>query len=100
MGVHRRTVRLALAAAEPPPRKIPDRAAPKLDRVAPLVDAMLRQDLTAPRKQQHTVRRVLARLVDEHQVTDVSYWTVRDYVARQRDRVRAVGPVSQPLLVD
>lgn len=65
-GVHRRTVRTALASAEPPPRKTPQRAAPKLDRVAPLIDAMLREDLTAPRKQQHTARRVLARLVDEH----------------------------------
>lgn len=65
-GVHRRTVRTALASAEPPPRKTPERAAPKLDLVAPLVDVMLREDLTAPRNQQHTARRVLARLVDTH----------------------------------
>lgn len=90
-GVHRRTVRLALAlaSAEPPSRKVPERAAPKLDSVAPLVDAMLREDLTAPRKQQHTARRVLARLVDEHGVTDVSYWTVRDYVAKRRPQIAA-----------
>ena len=88
-GVHRRTVRAALASAEPPPRKTPERAAPKLDKVAPLVDAMLRQDLTAPRKQQHTARRVLARLVDEHAVADVSYWTVRDYVAKRRPQIAA-----------
>lgn len=30
-GVHRRTVRQALAAAEPPPRKVPVRTAPRLD---------------------------------------------------------------------
>jgi hypothetical protein len=54
------------ASAEPPPRKIPQRRTPKLESVAPLVDAMLREDLTAPRKQQQTARRVLARLVDEH----------------------------------
>jgi transposase len=83
-GVHRRTVRAALASPVPPARKIPERAAPKLERVAPLIDEMLRADLTAPRKQQHTARRVLARLVDQHAVTDVSYWTVRDYVARRR----------------
>lgn len=88
-GVHRRTVRAALASAEPPARKTPQRAAPKLDRLAPLVDEMLREDLTAPRKQQHTARRVLARLVDEHDVTDVSYWTVRDYVAKRRPQIRA-----------
>ncbi len=88
-GVHRRTVRAALRSAVPPPRKTPERAAPKLDRVAPLVDAMLREDLSAPRKQRHTARRVLARLVDEHGVDDVSYWTVRDYVARRRPEVNA-----------
>lgn len=49
---------------------------------------MLRQDLTAPRKQQHTARRVLARLVDEHAITDVSYWTVRDYVAKRRPEIQ------------
>jgi hypothetical protein len=29
------------------------------------MEAMLRSDLDAPRKQRHTARRVLARLVDE-----------------------------------
>lgn len=47
--------------------------------------------LTAPRKQQHRARRVLARLVDEHAVMDVSYWTVRDYVARRRPVIAAEG---------
>ena len=90
-GVHWRTVRQALDSAVPPARKVPQRAAPKLDRVAPLVDAMLREDLTAPRKQQHTARRVLARLIEEHDVADVSYWTVRDYVARRRPEIAAEG---------
>ena len=99
-GVHRRTVRLALASVEPPPRKTPRRVAPKLDLVAPLVDAMLREDLSAPRKQQHTARRVLARLVDEHGITDVSYWTVRDYVARRRPQIAAeAGRVLEQVFV-
>ena len=34
--------------------------------VKPVIDAMLRSDLDAPKKQRHTARRVLARLVDEH----------------------------------
>ena len=98
--VHRRTVRAALASAEPPPRKTPERAAPKLDRVSPLIDVMLRADLSAPRKQQHTVRRVLARLVDEHGVTDVSYWTVRDYVAKRRPEIAAeAGRVLEQVFV-
>ena len=87
--VHRRTVRQALASAVPPPRKTRVFAAPVLDPVKPLIDAMLRQDLDAPKKQRHTARRVLARLVDEHQVTAISYPTVRDYVARRRPEILA-----------
>jgi len=64
-------------------------AAPKLDPLRPLIDAMLREDLEAHRKQQHTARRVLARLVDEHAVTDVSYAVVRDYVAVRRREIQA-----------
>ncbi|MGQ0467373.1 MAG: IS21 family transposase [Sporichthyaceae bacterium] len=86
-GVHRRTVRQALAAAMPPERKSPARAAPKMDRVKPLIEAMLREDLDAPRKQRHTARRVLARLIDEHAVTDVCYSSVREYVALARPRI-------------
>jgi len=64
-------------------------AAPKLDPAKPLIDAMLREDLTAHRKQQHTARRVLARLGDEHQMGEVSYASVRDYVARRRPQIQA-----------
>lgn len=87
-GVHRRTVRAALASAVPPARKTRVSPAPKLDRWKPLIDAMLREDLTAPRKQRHTARRVLARLVDEHGAA-VTYSTVRDYVARRRPEIAA-----------
>src|SRR3954454_325140 len=86
-SVHRRTVRQALASASPPARKVPVRKAPRLDPVKPLIDAMLREDLTAPRKQRHTARRILARLVDEHGHADLKYPTVRDYVARRRAEI-------------
>jgi len=88
-GVHRRTVRQALAAVEPAARKTPARAAPKLDPAKPLIDAMLREDLTAWRKQRHTARRVLARLVDEHGMGELRYSSVRDYVARRRPEIWA-----------
>jgi len=88
-GVHRRTVRQALRSASPPPRKPRVFAAPKLDPAKALIDAMLREDLEAHRKQQHTARRVLARLADEHAMVDVSYAVVRDYVARRRPQIRA-----------
>lgn len=87
--VHRRTVRQALAGATPPPRKKRTFPAPRLDPVKPLIDAMLREDLTAPCKQRHTARRVLARLVDEHDVREVSYSMVRDYVSRRRPEILA-----------
>jgi transposase len=88
-GVHRRTVRRALESPFPPARKTPVRRAPKLDPPKPLIDAMLRADLDAPRKQRHTARRVLARLVDEHGYAELTYPSVRDYVARRRAEIRA-----------
>ncbi len=90
-GVHRRTVRQALENAVPPERKPPVRAAPKLDPAKALIDAMLIVDLTAPRKQRHTARRILARLVEEHQMTDLTYSAVRDYVAKRRPEILAVA---------
>lgn len=87
--VHRRTVRAALASATPPERKVPVRSAPKLDPAKPLIEAMLREDLDAPRKQRHTARRILARLVDEHGMDELAYSSVRDYVAKVRPQIWA-----------
>jgi DNA-binding transcriptional regulator YhcF (GntR family) len=87
--VHRRTVRQALSSALPPPRKTPVRVSRRLEAFKPVIDGWLRDDLDAPRKQRHTARRVLARLVDEHQAVEVSYSTVRDYVARRRSEIAA-----------
>ena len=87
--MHRRTVRQALASAIPPARKTPVRTARVLEPFKPAIDAMLRADLDAPRKQRHTARRVLARLVDEHGADGLSYSTVRDYVAKRRPEIWA-----------
>ena len=92
-GVHRRTVRQALASPLPPPRKRPvGRPAPKLGPYRLLIDAWLIADREAPRKQRHTARRVWQRLVDEHGV-EVSERQVSRYV---RVRRRELGdPVDE-----
>src|SRR5712692_3665847 len=96
-GVHRRTVRQALAAALPPPRKQPERRpAPKLGAYRPLIDSWLVADREAPRKQRHTARRVWQRLVDEHGA-EVSERQVCRYVrVRRRELGEPVDEVFVP----
>lgn len=70
---------------EPAPRRWATR---KLDPFVEATDVMLREDMTAPRKQRHTARRVHARLLQEHAAV-VSYSSVRDYVAVRRPEIAA-----------
>ncbi|MEV4418078.1 IS21 family transposase [Catellatospora sp. NPDC049609] len=87
-GVHRRTVRQALESPWPAPRKqLPPRRS-RLDPFKPVIDQMLRDDLDAPRKQRHTVKRIFDRLVAEHEMEGISYATVVDYIAERRPQVR------------
>lgn len=81
--VSRRTVRQALAAAEPPVRRVPARGSPKLDPLKGAIEVMLLADLDAPRKQRHTAQRIFDRLVDEHKAV-ISYSSVRQYVKARR----------------
>jgi len=92
-GVHRRTVRQALAAAVPPPRKqYPARPRPSIDPYVPIIDAWLVADQTAPAKQRHTARRIWQRLVAEHGAS-CSEVTVSRYVARRRSEL-GIKPVE------
>jgi len=85
--VGRDTVRQALSDPVPPTRKIPVRSSPRLDPFKAAIDTMLTADTTAPRKQRHTARRVLARLIEEHGAEELSYSTVRDYVRVRRAQI-------------
>src|SRR5215207_1672981 len=87
-SVHRRTVREAIASPVPPPRRSPPRRTLVLDSVREVVDAMLVEDLTAPRKQRHTARRIFERLCAEHDA-QVSYSYVAKYVHRRRPQLVA-----------
>lgn len=87
--VSRNTVAAALASALPPPRAPMPVRRSALEPAMKWIDAWLREDLTAPRKQRHTVRRVFARLADEYGFTDVSYTTVLAYVNRRRPQIAA-----------
>ena len=89
-GVHRRTVKQALASPVPPVKRSPvGRPAPKLGPYRSVIDRWLQADRDAPRKQRHTAKRIHQRLVDELGA-DVAETTVRQYV---RARKRAMGGV-------
>ena len=91
-----RTVEAASESAWPAPRAAyPDRAS-KLDPFKPVIEEMLVADLDPPRKQRHAATRIFDRLVDEHQLTGVSYDTVRAYVAKRRPEVPAEHGRGEP----
>lgn len=85
--VGRTTVRLALESATPPEKKPRVRTAPRLEGFKAAIDGMLVEDLTAPKKQRHTAKRVFARLIEEHAAAELSYSTVRDYVRVRRVQI-------------
>jgi hypothetical protein len=82
-GIGWRTVQAAVASAWPPQRAAYRTRVSKLDAFKPVID-VLRVDLDAPRKQRHTVTRIL-RI--EYGMDDVSYPVVRAYVAKRRPEI-------------
>lgn len=96
-GVHRRTVRQALASATPPARKAPERDRPVMGPYEELVRGWLRDDEQAPKKQRHTARRVWSRLVEEHDAS-VGESTVRDFVRQVRQELAAEKVPQVPIV--
>ena len=66
-GIDPRTVNKMMKFSVPPGyvRKKPP-AKPKLDRFIPMIDGILGDDKSRPKKQQHTAKRIFERLRDEH----------------------------------
>jgi transposase len=101
LGVHRRVVRQAIAAAMPPVRLYQARARPTLAPVQALIDQMLEADQTAPRKQRHTARRIHDRLRHERPDAPIAASTVREYVREWKQTRGLIGrPVCVPQTYD
>lgn len=96
-GVHRDTVNKMLSYPVPPGyrRKRPPRR-PKLEPYMGIIDRILEEDLSAPKKQRHTVRRIFERLRAEHGFTG-GYTIVKDYVRERRRQTREMFvPLEHP----
>ena len=96
-GLHRDTVRKMLSHPVPPGyrRKRPPHR-PKLEPYTGVIDRILEDDLSAPKKQRHTAKRIFERLKKEHGF-DGGYTIVKDYVRERRRVVREMFvPLSHP----
>src|SRR4051812_10261255 len=85
-GIDARTVNKMMRFSVPPGyvRKKPP-AKPKLDPFIAIIDGILADDKSRPKKQQHTSKRIFERLRDEHGFTG-GITIVKDYVAGWRQR--------------
>ena len=96
-GLHRDTVRKMLRYSVPPGyrRERPPRR-PKLDPYKGVIDRILEDDQSLPKKQRHTGKRIYDRLRDEHGFPG-KYTIVKDYVRERRRQTREMFvPLSHP----
>ena len=96
-GLHRDTVRKMLMYSVPPGyrRERPPRR-PKLEPYVGVIDRILDEDLSLPKKQRHTAKRIYDRLRDEYGFTG-KYTIVKDYVReRRRQGQEMFVPLSHP----
>lgn len=93
----RKTVRKAIQDSQPPRyirREPPPR--PALGPFIPIIDEILKKDLTAPRKQRHTARRIYHRLCAEWGFTGGES-TVRRYVSARKTALGQGREVFLPM---
>jgi transposase len=89
-GIDRGTVSKIVGHSAPPGyRQAGAQVRPKLDAHAGFINEILTSDLTAPKKQRHTIRRIFERLRDERGF-DGGYTTVRDHVRPRRLSLKKV----------
>jgi transposase len=96
-GLARKTIRKMLAFSIPPgyDRKKPV-VKPKLGPWLGIIDQILEDDQTQPKKQRHTARRIWDRLKTEHSFNG-GYTVVKDYVRTARVQHKEVFvPLSHP----
>jgi transposase len=83
-------------SAPPGYRRIVAPRRPKLARHIGFIDQILSDDLSAPKKQRHTIQRIYDRLCEERGF-DGGYTTVRDYVHPRRLSLKeAFVPLAHP----
>ena len=87
-GLHRDTVRKMTAYSVPPGyrRQNPPKR-PKLEPFTGVINRILESDLSVPRKQRHTAKRIFQRLRDEYGFGG-QYTIVKDYVREHRRQAR------------
>ena len=96
-GIDPRTVSKMLKFSVPPGyRRSKPPVRPKLDPFIGVIDRILADDKTRPRKQQHTAKRIFERLRDEHGFKG-GITIVKDYVAGWRQRAQEMFvPLKHP----
>ena len=96
-GLHRDTVRKMLEHSVPPGyRRQSPPSRPKLDPYRGVIDRILEEDRSLPKKQRHTAKRIYERLRAERSFTG-KYTIVKDYVRERRRWTREMYvPLSHP----
>lgn len=92
LGISRNTVKKVVAEEQvtvPIYCRIQPIQFPVMGSYLPIIEAWLEEDSRAPRKQQHTGKRIYDRLVEEHQFPG-SYRRVREVVAAIRQKPKEV----------